>query len=134
MDILVGLLSEPYNIDSLSKIVFIAFCVQYNDGTKIYSNRKKNLIQIFMNALSIKLLSHISDLQVILEQIYILDSSGWILISDDGKIHVKSAADFNQLHSGNEFLNHFIGKKNNPIIAVNKLEDKAFLEEVIRYF
>lgn len=133
MDILVSLLLKPYDIDSLCKLVFIAFGVKYNCGMKVYANRKKDLVQVFMSALSIKLLSHMDDMHIIIEQLYILESNGWISISEKGKVELTSEDGVDIFHPCNSFLNHFKGKEINPINAVNRLDDQAFLEEVLRY-
>jgi hypothetical protein len=131
-DILVGLLDKPYEIRSVSKIVFIAFCVEHNYGLSVYRNRQKDLIQTFMSSLSLKLISHIDEIETIMSQLHLLENNNWIEIAADGKIKILST-DIDHLKSHNKFLNYFIGKSNNPIKAVNQLDDKAFLEEVVRY-
>ena len=131
-DILVGLLEKPYEIRSVSKIVFIAFCVEHNYGLSVYRNRQKDLIQTFMSSLSLKLISHVDEIETIMSQLRLLENNNWIEITVDGKIKILST-NLDHLKSRNKFLNHFIGKSNNPIKAVNQLDDKAFLEEVVRY-
>lgn len=128
-DINVGLIQSPYSIRSISKIVFIAFCVYYQDGKRY---NKLDITQTFFSTLSEKLLAHIDDLEIIIRSIMMLEKSGIIQVGEDGIFTVSD--ELNGLKSHNTFLKKFISKeKNNPILSVNLLDDKAFMEEVIRY-
>ena len=66
----------------------------------------------------------------IFEVIYKLKTSGWIVIKDDWVTVVKN---LENVACGNKFLNGCKDKQINPIIEVNKLDSRAFTEEVLRH-
>lgn len=128
-DINVGLIQSPYSIRSISKIVFIAFCVYYQGGKRY---NKLDIMQTFFSTLSGKLLAHIDDLEIIIRSIMMLEKSGIIKVDENGMIVVSD--NLNVLKCHNSFLKKFSSKeKNNPILSVNLLDDRAFMEEVVRY-
>lgn len=128
-EIMIELLEEPYRINSVIKIVFMSFCIR-NEMRSSYRNRKTDFVDELLSNLSIKLLSHPKELGGVFAVLNMLETCGWIRI-DSGIITVlKDLADFK---CENKFLKGCKSKEINPIIEVNKLDDKAFLEEVLRH-
>lgn len=131
LEIEVGLLQEPFSIESIHKLIFISFCVYHQANYGKRYNRL-DITQTFFRTLSGKLLTNINDLQVIMSGISLLEKSRLIGVDDEGRIKIKD--DIKSLTSHNPFLQKFKSKAvGNPILAVNRLDDKAFMEEVIRY-
>lgn len=128
-DIIIELLKDPYNMDSVVKIVFLAFCVR-NEQQASYRNRKTDFVDILLNNLNIKLLSHPDELRSIFEVLNKMKTCGWIT-TNGGKISILKS--FDKLKSENRFLTGCRGRDINPIIEVNKLDDRAFIEEVLRH-
>lgn len=128
-DIIIELLDEPYYVNSVVKIVFLAFCIR-NETQPSYRNRKTDFVDVLLNNLNIKLLSHPDELKSIFEVLNKMKKSGWIA-TEHGAISVLK--DFNKAKCENRFLSGCRGKDINPIIEVNKLDDKAFIEEVLRH-
>lgn len=128
-DIIIEFLKEPYNVDSVVKIVFLAFCVR-NESRPSYRNRKTDFVDVLLDNLNIKLLSHPNELMCIFEVLNKLKKCGWIS-TVDGKIHILK--EFNDSTCECKFLMACRGKDINPIIEINKLDDKAFIEEVLRH-
>lgn len=129
MEIMLMLLSKKYNINSLIKLVFMAFCIK-NGKIESYRGRKKDFIDVFFSSINIKLLSHPNEMKAIFEVIYKLKSSGWISIDGDFVTVLKNLDDFKYY---NDFLRKYDKKDINPIKEVNKLDSKAFVEEVLRH-
>lgn len=129
VEIITQLLKEPYCIESVVKIVFISFCVR-NESRSSYRNRKTNFVDVLLENLNIKFLSHPDELQAIFEVLNILKKCGWI-ITENGRITVLK--ELNNIKCENKFLASCKGKEVNPIVEVNKLDDKAFVEEVLRH-
>ena len=128
-DIIADLLNEPYNVNSVIKIVFLAFCIR-NEMQASYRNRRTDFVDVLLNNLNIKLLSHPDELKNIFEVLNKMKKCGWIK-TVDGRIMVLKG--FNKIKSENKFLLGCRGKDINPIVEVNKLDDKAFIEEVLRH-
>ena len=128
-EIIIELLKEPYNVNSVVKIVFMAFCVR-NEKQTSYRNRKTDFVDVLLDNLNIKLLSHPDELRNIFEVLSKMKKCGWIT-TEDGKISILK--EFDKTKSENKFLVGCRGKDNNPIVEVNKLDDKAFIEEVLRH-
>lgn len=128
-DIIADLLNEPYNVNSVIKIVFLAFCIR-NEMQASYRNRRTDFVDVLLNNLNIKLLSHPDELKNIFEVLNKMKKCGWIK-TVDGRIMVLKG--FNKIKSENRFLLGCRGKDINPIVEVNKLDDKAFIEEVLRH-
>lgn len=128
-DIIITLLNKPYGVDSVIKIVFISFCVR-NEIKSSYRQKKANFVDSLLDNLNIKLLSHPNELRSIFEVLNKLKKCGWISILN-GKI--KIIKELNVAKSENKFLTICSGKDINPIAEVNKLDDKAFIEEVLRH-
>lgn len=129
LEILVELLGERYKVDSLIKLVFMAFCIK-NIKKTAFIRRKKDFVDVFLSSLDIKLLSHPDDIKAILEVIHKLKTSGWIKVEDDV---IEVIRDFGSLKGNNEFLSKFREKVLNPIEEVNRLDNRAFAEEVLRH-
>lgn len=129
VDIIVELLKEPYRIDSVLKMVFIAFCVR-NEKRSSYRNRKTDFVDVLLDNLNIKLLSHPDELQSIFEVLHKLKNCGWINTAN-GKIRILKEPI--NIKCENKFLSGCKGKEINPIVEVNKLDDRAFIEEVLRH-
>lgn len=128
-DIIIELLNEPYYVNSVAKIVFLAFCIR-NEAQSSYRNRKTDFVDVLLNNLNIKLLSHPDEMRSIFEVLSKMKKSGWIT-TDHGIISVLK--EFDKKKCENRFLLGCRGKDINPIIEVNKLDDKAFIEEVLRH-
>ena len=129
VEIIIELLKEPYNVNSVVKIVFMAFCVR-NEKQTSYRNRKTDFVDVLLDNLNIKLLSHPDELRNIFEVLSKMKKCSWIT-TEDGKISILK--EFDRTKSENKFLVGCRGKDNNPIVEVNKLDDKAFIEEVLRH-
>ena len=95
-----------------------------------YRNRRTDFVDVLLNNLNIKLLSHPDELKNIFEVLNKMKKCGWIK-TVDGRIMVLKG--FNKIKSENKFLLGCRGKDINPIVEVNKLDDKAFIEEVLRH-
>ena len=128
-DIIVELLREPYNVDSVIKIVFLAFCVQ-NEKQVSYRNRRTDFVDVLLDNLSIKLLSHPDELRNIFEVLNKMKKCGWVT-TEGGRITVLKEIDKSTIE--NKFLIGCRGKDTNPVVEVNRLDDRAFIEEVLRH-
>lgn len=128
-DIIIELLKDPYNVDSVVKIVFLSFCVR-NETQTSYRNRKTDFVDVLLDNLNIKILSHPEELRNIFEVLNKMKKCGWIAI-EDGRIMILKKLD--KPISENAFLKGCKGKDINPVLEVNKLDDRAFIEEVLRH-
>lgn len=129
MDIILSLLQKPYNIDSLTKIVFISFCIHNENDLSKYLNRKKNFVDTFIENISFKLEANKSEIVSIFKVLDILGNQKIIDIVDD-KIIQKKTIEFNVQ---NALIQKCALSELNAISETNKLDSKALLEEVIRY-
>ena len=129
LEIIIELLGKQYNVRSLIKLVFMSFCIK-NGKRSSYGRRKKDFVDVFFASLNVKLLSHSDEMEAILEIIYKLKSSGWIKIEGDEITVLKEFEDFK---CENKFLVGCRGKGINPVCEVNKLDSRAFTEEVLRH-
>lgn len=128
-EIIIELLKKPYGVDSVVKIVFLSFCVR-NETRTSYRNRKTDFVDVLLENLNIKLLSHPDELRCIFEVINKLKKCGWICIQDGRIIILK---EMGGIMCENKFLVGCRRKNPNPIVEVNRLDDKAFIEEVLRH-
>ena len=128
-DIIVELLKEPFKVDSVVKIVFLAFCVK-NETQTSYRNRRTDFVDVLLNNLNIKLLSHPNELRIIFEVLNKMKKCGWITTANGRILILKKLG---KSKSENRFLIGCRGKEINPVVEVNKLDDKAFIEEVLRH-
>lgn len=128
-DIIIELLKEPYNVNSVVKIVFLAFCIR-NETQTSYRKRKTDFVDVLLNNLIIKLLSHPNELRNIFEVLSKMKKCGWITI-EDGKI--STLKKYEKSKTENKFLAGCKEKAINPVVEVNKLDDAAFIEEVLRH-
>lgn len=129
LEIILELLSERYKVNSLVKLVFMSFCVK-NGKKALFSGRKRDFVDVFFSSINVKLLSHSNEMKSIFEVINKMKASGWIQVDGDEVKVLKNIDDFN---CDNKFLVGCGEKKNNPIKEVNKLDSRAFLEEVLRH-
>ncbi len=129
LEIIIELLGKQYNVGSLIKLVFMSFCIK-NGKRSSYGGRKRDFVDVFFSSLNVKLLSHSDELIAILEVIYKMKSSGWIKVEDDEITVLKELDDFKR---ENKFLVGCRNKDINPIREVNKLDSRAFTEEVLRH-
>ncbi len=129
LEIIAQLLGEKYRVNSLIKLVFMSFCIR-NEKKGSYGTRKKDFVDVFLDNINVKLISHPEEVEVILEVVYKLKTSGWITIEDDLITVVRSLED---MKCGNKFLNGCKVKQIDPISEVNKLDSRAFAEEVLRH-
>lgn len=128
-DIILTLLNSPYAITSITKLIFIAFCVKYEKNLPAYRNRVKDFIDIFFKNISLKLSAHYDDIELILHFISVLQNTSKVSIDGD---YIELNAELIYFPE-NSFLQFCAKKIPNPIIEINKLDAKALLEEVIRY-
>lgn len=128
-EIIIELLKEPYNINSIVKLVFLSFCIR-NEKRPSYRKRKTDFVEILLSNLNIKLLAHQNELTSAFEVINILKQCGWIK-TEAGRIIILK--DLSQFRCSQRFLMGYKDKEINPIVEVNKLDDKAFIEEVLRH-
>lgn len=128
-DIILTLLGSPYAITSITKLIFIAFCVRHESNLSSYKNRSKDFIDVFFKNISLKLSAHYNDIGLILHFVDILKNTSKIsIVGDSIELGVELT------HSPeNHFLQFCAKKVPNPIVEINKLDAKALLEEVIRY-
>lgn len=129
LEIIVELLGEKYKVNSLIKLVFMAFCIR-NEKKGSYGTRKRDFVDAFLDNINVKLISHPKELEAIFEVIFKLKTSGWITIEDDLITVVKN---FDNVTCENKFLKGCKDKQINPIREVNKLDSRAFTEEVLRH-
>ena len=109
LEIIAELLGEKYKVNSLIKLVFMSFCIR-NEKKGSYGTRKKDYVDAFLDNINVKFISHPEEVEAILEVVLKLKTSGWI-----------------------KFLNGCKDKQINPIREVNKLDSRAFAEEVLRH-
>lgn len=128
-DIIMELLNAPYEVDSIVKMVFLVFCIK-NEKQISYRNRKTDVVDVLLNNLNIKFLAHPDEIRNIFEILNKMKKCGWIKISG-GKITLMK--EFINHKAENKFLTGCRGKEFNPIVEVNKLDDRAFIEEVLRH-
>ena len=128
-DIILSLLVEPYRINSVTKMIFFAFCIRYEDNFASYRNRTKDFVDVFFENISLKLATNYKDIEKILCILKMLVRTGKISITGD-KIEVIDELEHN---TENDFIKMCSGKTPNPIFEINKLDATAVIEEVIRY-
>lgn len=130
VEIIIELLRAPYCLDSVTKLVFMAFCIRNEFRYSSYRNRKTDFVDVLFDNINIKLLSHPNELISIFEALNKLKKCRWVRI-DKGKISV--LRDLQEFKCENKFLKQCRRRDVNPLIEVNKLDDKAFIEEVLRH-
>ena len=54
-DIILSLLMEPYRINSVTKMIFVAFCIRYEDKFASYRSRTKDVVDVLCENISLKL-------------------------------------------------------------------------------
>lgn len=128
-DIIITLLKHPYDISSITKLIFIAFCVKNETNQSRYKNRTKDFVDVFMSNISLKLVAHNQEIMQIFHVIDKLNKTSKVSINQD-KISLIHEFDF---QTESDFLKFCKTKNPNPINEVNKLDPKALLEEVLRY-
>lgn len=128
-DIILTLLQEPYSISSITKLIFIAFCVKHEKNLSSYKNRSKDFVDCFFKNISLKLSAHYSEIENILSVINLLKNTSIVSIDADTIMLINNIDN----ETENRFLNFCAKKIPNPILEINKLSAKALLEEVIRY-
>ena len=129
MDIILSLLQEPYNIDSMIKIIFISFCIHNESNLLKYTNRKQDFVDTFIENISFKLEVNKNELISIFSVLDILRKQKIIDIAGD-KITKKKTIEFK---TQNRLIQKCASSELNPISETNKLDSKALLEEVIRH-
>lgn len=128
-DIIITLLNSPYGISSVTKLVFLAFCIKHEQNTGAYGKRTKDFVDVFFSNISIKLSTHYDDIGTIIHFIDMLKKTSMITVDGDSITLNKEIPYFPE----NKFLQACVNRSPNPIIEINKLDAKAMLEEVIRY-
>ena len=128
-DIILSLLGEPYYVSSVTKIIFMSFCIRHEKNMRLYRTRKKDFVDVFFRNISFKLTTEYKDIRKIIHIIDILNKTNKIKV--DGDI-IMVQEEISHV-SENEFLILCTLKNPNPIIEINKLDATAMIEEVIRY-
>lgn len=128
-DIVLSLLAEPYQITSVTKIIFFAFCIYHESNFTSYSNREKDFVDVFFQNISLKLAIDYLDVEKILHVLDMLVKTNKISVDGD-KIEIKEIL---KIDSENNFIQKCERKIPNPILEINKLDAIAVIEEVIRY-
>lgn len=128
-DIIITLMKPPYEISSLTKLIFIAFCVKNENNQLKYRNRTKDFVDVFMSNVSLKLSAHNHEIMQIIKIIDMLNQTSKVSIAEDN-IVLTHEFDF---QTENAFLKFCKTKTPNPINEINKLDPKAMVEEVLRY-
>lgn len=128
-DIIISLIAEPYRILSITKIIFIAFCVKHEEYMSSYRGRTKDFVDVFFRNISLKLATNYKDIEKIIHVIDILVKTNRITVNGD-VIEVKEEI---PIITENNFLRFCSHKVPNPILEINKLDATAMIEEVIRY-
>lgn len=128
-DIILSLLMEPYQINSVTKMIFFAFCIRYEDSFASYRGRTKDFVDVFFENISLKLATNYKDIAKILCVLKMLVKSGKISITEDN-IQVLEELKHS---TENDFIKMCSGKALNPILEINKLDATAVIEEVIRF-
>ena len=82
-DIILSLLMEPYRINSVTKMIFLAFCIRYEDNFASYRSRTKDFVDVFFENISLKLATNYKDIEKILCVLKMLVKSGKISITGD---------------------------------------------------
>ena len=127
-DIILSLLVEPYQINSVTKMIFFTFCIRYEDNFASYRRRTKDFVDVFFENISLKLATNYKDIEKILSVLRMLVKSGRISIVGD---HIETIGEVKH-STENSFIKMCSGKTPNPIIEINKLDATAVIEEVIR--
>lgn len=127
--IIINLINWPYNVDSVIKIVFMAFGVKHSYA-KNFGGRKNDIFKTFLSSLSIKIMAHPEELQAIFNAIRILEYNGWIKIDKD---KIKLEKRFEENIPKNNFMKSMEKKDVNPLIEIKNMSDYVFLEEVLQY-
>lgn len=128
-DIILSLLAEPYQINSVTKMIFFAFCIRYENNFASYRSRTKDFVDVFFENISLKLSTNYKDIEKILSVLKMLVKSGRISIKED----TIEVIDELKHSTENDFIKMCNGKIPNPILEINKLDAIAVIEEVIRY-
>ena len=128
-DIVLTLLNSPYAITSITKLIFIAFCIKYESNISAYKNRSKDFVDVFFKNISLKLSAHYDDIELILHFVDILKNTSKVSINGD---YIELSSELTHLPE-NHFLQFCAKKLPNPIIAINKLDAMALIEEVLRH-
>lgn len=128
-DIILSLLDEPYQILSVTKIIFFAFCIYHEHNLAAYNNRTKDFVDVFFQNISLKLAIDYKDVEKILHVLDILVKTNKISVAKD-KIEIKENIKNN---AKNDFIKKCTRTTPNPILEINKLDAVAVIEEVIRY-
>lgn len=128
-DIILSLLGEPYYVSSVTKIIFMSFCIRHEKSMKLYRPRKEDFVDVFFRNISFKLATEYQDINKIIHIIDILNKTNKIRVDGDSIIVQEEISHISE----NEFLMLCMVKNPNPIIEINKLDATAMIEEVIRY-
>lgn len=128
-DIILSLLAEPYQINSVTKMIFFVFCIRYENNFASYRSRTKDFVDVFFENISLKLSTNYKDIEKILSVLKMLVKSGRISIKED----TIEVIDELKHSTENNFIKMCNGKIPNPILEINKLDAIAVIEEVIRY-
>ena len=128
-DIVMTLLNFPFGISSITKLVFITFCVKHESDLSHYYNRKNDFVDVFLRNISLKLSAHYKEIGKIITVINMLCTSSKAIVNGD---HIEPCHNL-AFKTENSFLDFCASRVPNPISEINRLDAKAIIEEVIRY-
>ena len=129
MDIILSLIGEPYYVSSVTKIIFMSFCIRHEKNMKSYRTRKEDFVDVFFRNISFKLATQYKDISKIVHVIDMLNKTNKIRVDGDNIIVQEDISHTSE----NEFLMLCLTRNPNPIKEINKLDATAMIEEVIRY-
>ena len=128
-DIILSLLGKPYYVSSVTKIIFMSFCIRHEKNMASYGLRKVDFVDVFFRNISFKLSTEYKDINKIMHIIDMLNKTNKIKVDGD----IITVQEEISHRTENKFLRVCIAKNPNPIEEINKLDATVMIEEVIRY-
>lgn len=126
-DVIYSLIRPPFQVASLTKLVFLSLSINNLSDIRSFANRRQNVTKELMSNLS-NVLNHTdSELNIILDIIDKLNISKVINIKDDQIKLIKNI----EKPCFSPFLNMDNAKR--IINEICKLSNLSFMEEVIKY-
>ena len=86
MDIILSLIGEPYYVSSVTKIIFMSFCIRHEKNMKSYRTRKEDFVDVFFRNISFKLATEYKDISKIVHVIDMLNKTNKIRVDGDNII------------------------------------------------
>lgn len=126
LDIILSLLSKPYNITSITKLIFFSFSIKH---MYVFNSKKYNFIEEFFSNISVNFFLYYMELEDIFWIINLLNMTKLVNIDND---NIYFTHKINYV-SKNKLLINLLKRQINPIKEINKLDPKSVIEEVVRY-